>query len=104
MTVGRIFSNRGLNDMKEIHLKSIFTFKRIAIFGSGLGVLLILAGQFGIGYNQTYFLTALGFGILAGSVANYLFGTFLSLMEEYTTSSRAESKEGLVMKTAKKLV
>jgi putative flippase GtrA len=72
--------------MQEKHLKSIFTFKKTAIFGSGLGLILILLGQFVNGYNTTYFLTALGFGILAGSVVNYLFGTFLSLMEELTGS------------------
>jgi hypothetical protein len=74
--------------MQEKHLKSIFTFKKTAIFGSGLGIILILLGQFASGYNTAYFLTALGFGILAGSVVNYLFGTFLSLMEELTSSRK----------------
>ena len=78
--------------MKEIHLKSIFTFKRTALFGSGLGILLILFGQFASASTQAYFLTALGFGLLAGSLVNYLFGTFLSLMEEYTANSKAKSK------------
>jgi ABC-type multidrug transport system permease subunit len=72
--------------MQEKHLKSIFTFKKTAVFGCGLGIILILLGQFANGYNTTYFLIALGFGILAGSVVMYLFGTFLSLMEEYTVS------------------
>jgi ABC-type multidrug transport system permease subunit len=78
--------------MQEKHLKSIFTFKKTAIFGSCLGIILILAGQFANGYNTTYFLTALGFGILAGSVVNYLFGTFLSLMEEFTSNRKIEPK------------
>jgi Zn-dependent membrane protease YugP len=74
--------------MQEKHLKSIFTFKKTAIFGSSLGIILILLGQFASVYNTAYFLTALGFGILAGSVVNYLFGTFLSLMEEFTSSRK----------------
>ncbi|MEH7299542.1 hypothetical protein [Neobacillus drentensis] len=74
--------------MREIHLKSIFTFKRTAIFGSMLGIILILFGQFVNGSNSAYLLTALGFGILLGSVVNYLFGTFLSLMEEYIANSK----------------
>ena len=78
--------------MQEKHLKSIFTFKKTAIFGSGLGIILILLGQFASGYNSAYFLTALGFGILAGSVVNYLFGTFLSLMEELTGSRKNTPK------------
>ena len=84
--------------MQEKHLKSIFTFKKTAVFGSGLGIILILLGQFANGYNTAYFLTALGFGILAGSVVNYLFGTFLSLMEEFTGSR----KNGPKMATASK--
>ncbi|PFP17582.1 hypothetical protein COJ96_26615 [Bacillus sp. AFS073361] len=78
--------------MQEKHLKSIFTFKKTAIFGSGLGIILILFGQFVNGYNTAYFLTALGFGILAGSVVNYLFGTFLSLMEEFTGNRKNAPK------------
>ncbi|MBV7508737.1 hypothetical protein KW850_26330 [Bacillus sp. sid0103] len=84
--------------MQEKHLKSIFTFKRTAIFGGSLGIILILLGQFASGYNTTYFLTALGFGILAGSVVNYLFGTFLSLMEEFT----GNRKKGAAIATASK--
>jgi len=74
--------------MQEKHLKSIFTFKKTAAFGSSLGIILILLGQFETVYNTAYFLTALGFGLLAGSVVNYLFGTFLSLMEEFTSSRK----------------
>ncbi|MEH7505705.1 MFS transporter [Neobacillus drentensis] len=84
--------------MQEKHLKSIFTFKKTAVFGSGLGIILILLGQFASDYNTAYFLTALGFGILAGSVVNYLFGTFLSLMEEFT----GRRKNGPKMATASK--
>jgi hypothetical protein len=78
--------------MQEKHLKSIFTFKKTAIFGGSLGIILILLGQFASVYNTAYFLTALGFGILAGSVVNYLFGTFLSLMEEFTSSRKNGQK------------
>ncbi|MEH7305683.1 hypothetical protein [Neobacillus drentensis] len=84
--------------MQEKHLKSIFTFKRTAIFGGSIGIIFILLGQFANGYNTTYFLTALGFGILAGSVVNYLFGTFLSLMEEFTSNR----KKGAAIATASK--
>ncbi|MGG1675583.1 hypothetical protein ACIFOT_07500 [Neobacillus sp. NRS-1170] len=75
--------------MQIKHLKSLFTFKKIAIYGSGLGIILILLGQFGSGFNS-FFFTALGFGILLGAVVNYLFGTFISLMEEYTIKSKEE--------------
>ena len=74
--------------MQEKHLKSIFTFKKTALFVSILVIIFILLGQFVTGYNTVYFLTALGFGILAGSVVNYLFGTFLSLMEEFASSRK----------------
>lgn len=87
--------------MREIHLKSIFTFKRTAIFGSMLGIILILSGQFASGSNNSYFLTALGFGILLGSVVNYLFGTFLSLMEEYTANSKVAPSPTGYSKNAK---
>jgi hypothetical protein len=94
VTIDRIFFTREWMGMREIHLKSIFTFKRTAIFGSIVGIILILSGQFAsVSNSSAYFLTALGFGILAGSVVNYLFGTFLSLMEEYTTTSKVKQVE-----------
>lgn len=77
--------------MQIKHLKSLFTFKKIALFGSGLGIMFILFGRFGSDFNS-FFFTALGFGVLLGSVVNYLFGTFISLMEEFTTKSKEEPK------------
>lgn len=71
------------------YLKSLFTFKKIAFYGGVLGIILILFGQFGSGFNS-FFLTALGFGILLGAVVNYLFGTFISLMEEYIIKTKEE--------------
>ncbi len=78
--------------MQLKYLKSFFTFKKIALFGCGLGIMLLLIGCFVSDYNKAFFFTALGFGLLAGSVVHYLFGTFISLMDEYIVSSKGKPK------------
>jgi hypothetical protein len=68
-------------EMHEKHVKNLQAFKMAAVYGGGLGIIFLLFGIFENDYNL---MLGLGIGITAASIVLFLFGTFLSLIEEYT--------------------
>jgi len=81
--------------MENRHLKALLYSKKIAAYGSRLGLILLLIGFFVNGTNSYYF-TGLGFGIVLGSFFTFLCGTFLSIMAEYSIHNKNKAKIAVV--------
>jgi len=75
--------------VNQKQIKNLQPFKTIATYGGGFGIIFLLFSIFASGYN---ILLGLGVGITAASIVLFLFGTFLSMMEEYTLSTRGAVK------------
>ncbi|ULT57264.1 hypothetical protein L1999_01160 [Neobacillus drentensis] len=74
--------------MHEKQVKNLRAFKMAAAYGGGIGIIFLLFGIFASDYNL---ILGLGIGITAASIVLFLFGTFLSLMEEYTHSNKGKT-------------
>jgi TRAP-type C4-dicarboxylate transport system permease small subunit len=74
--------------MQGKQLNTLLTFKKATIYGISFGMILFLFSLFASGYNQGYFLSILGIGIMIACMVVFGFGMFLSLIEEYTAKSK----------------
>lgn len=76
--------------MQGKQLNTLLTFKKATIYGISFGMILFLFSLFASGYNQGYFLSILGIGIMIACMVVFGFGMFLSLIEEYTSNSKGK--------------
>lgn len=74
--------------MHEKQVKNLQAFKTAAAYGGGFGIIFLLFGIFANGYNLVL---GLGIGITAASIVLFLFGTFLSLMDEYAHTNKGKT-------------
>jgi ABC-type multidrug transport system permease subunit len=75
-------------EMHEKQVKNLQAFKTAAAYGGGFGVIFLLFGIFASDY---ILMLGLGIGITAASIVLFLFGTFLSLMEEYAYTNKGKT-------------
>ncbi|WP_040205676.1 hypothetical protein [Neobacillus jeddahensis] len=74
--------------MQKTYSKSLQIFKTIAAYGGGFGIIFLLFSIFASDYNIIF---GLGIGLTTASIVFFLLGIFLSLMEEYTESSKGKA-------------
>ncbi|MDR4944983.1 hypothetical protein [Neobacillus cucumis] len=71
--------------MHEKQVKSLKPIKLAAAYGGGFGFIFLL---FGIIESDFNLLVGLGVGLTASSVVLFLFGVFLSILDEYSLSGQ----------------
>ena len=67
------------------HMKPALAGKKIASIGILIGLVIFFGSLFASGYNENYYISVFGIGVIIASMVFFGFGMFLSLADEISS-------------------